>query len=87
MKTSKEPIRRVPEGPGVHLVVVCMGLHGFFLYDNEKLVIIKTKSILIFCFSKTFLGTTLGPIGRVPEGPGVHLVVVCMGLHELFLYQ
>ena len=46
--------------------------------DNEKLVIKKTKSILNFCFSKKFFGTSKGPIGRVPEGPGVSL---SSGLH------
>ena len=29
------------------------------------------------------MGTFVGLIRRVPEGPGVHLVVVCMGLHGL----
>ena len=46
--------------------------------DNEKLVIINTKSFLNFCFSKKFFGTSKGTISRVPEGPGVHSVVVCM---------
>ena len=66
------------------------GLHGFawvcmdFSFtDNEKEVIKKTKFVLNFSITKTFLGTSKGPIRRVPEGPGVHLVVVCMGLHGL----
>ena len=40
-----------------------------------------------FCFSKKFLGTFKGPIRRVLDGPGVHIVVVCMGLHVFFLYR
>ena len=65
-------------------VWVCM---DFPFTDNEKLVIKKTKSILNFCFGKTFLGTTLRPIRRVPDRFWVHLVVVCMGLHGFFLYR
>ena len=57
------------------------------LSNIEKQVIKKTKLSLRFCFIKNFLGTSKEPIRRVPEflnpeGPGVHLVVVCMGLHE-----
>mgnify|MGYP001482626236 CR=1 FL=1 len=55
----------------------------FSFTDNEKLVIKKTKSILNFCFSKKFFGTSKGPIRRVPERPGVHLEVVCMSLQCL----
>ena len=51
--------------------------------DNDKEVIKKTKFVLNFSITKTFLGTSKGPIRRVPEGPGVHLVLVCMGLHGL----
>ena len=40
--TSNGPIRRVPEGTGVHLVVVCMDSS---FTDNEMKVIKKTKSI------------------------------------------
>ena len=82
--TSNGPIRRVPEGPGVHLIVVCM---DFSFTDNDKEVIKKTKSILNFCFSRTFYGTSKEPIRRVPEGPGVHLVGVCMGRHGFLLYR
>ena len=58
----------------------------FSLINIEKQVIKKTK--LSFCFIKNFLGTpSKKPIRRVPEGPGVHLVVVCMGLHESAVFS
>ena len=43
----------------------------------------KTNFVLNFSITKTFAGTFVVPIRRVPEGPGDHLVVVCMGLHGL----
>ena len=51
--------------------------------DNDKEVIKKTNFVFNFSITKTFLGTFVGPFRRVSEGPGVHLVVVCMGLHGL----
>ena len=58
----------------------------FSLINIEKQVIKKTK--LSFCFIKNFLGTpSKKPIRRDPEGPGVHLVVVCMGLHESAVFR
>ena len=59
----------------------------FSFTDNDKEVIKKTNFVLNFSITKTFLGTFVGPTRRVPEGPGVHLVVVCMGLHGYFLYR
>ena len=58
----------------------------FSFTDDDNEVIKKTKSILNFCFSKKFFGTSKGTIRRVPEGPKVHSVVVCMGLHGFSLY-
>ena len=55
----------------------------FSLTDNEKEVIKKTNFVLNFSISKTFLGTFVGPIRRVPGSFWVHLIVVCMGLHGL----
>ena len=55
----------------------------FSFTDNDKEVIKKTKFVLNFSITKTFLGTFLGPIRRVPGSFWVLLVVVCMGLHGL----
>ena len=53
----------------------------FSFTDNDKEVTEKTKFVLNFSISKTFLGSFVGPIRRVPGGFWVHLIVVCMGLH------
>ena len=47
----------------------------------------EDKVILNFCFSKTFSGNPVGPIRRVPDPFGVHLVGVLMSPHELFSYR
>ena len=52
------------------------------LIDNQSLETHEDKVILNFCFSKTFSGNPVGPIRRVPDHFGVHLVGVLMCPHE-----
>ena len=53
-----------------------------FLTNNQVLETHEDKVILNFCFSKTLSGNPVGPIGRVPDPFGVHLVGVLMCPHE-----
>ena len=46
--------------------------------DNQALKTHEDKVILNFCFSKTFSGNPVGPIRRVLDPFGVHLVGVLM---------
>ena len=55
--------------------------------DNQVLETHEDKFILNFCFSKTLSGNPVGPIGRVPDPFGVHLVGVLMSPHGLFSYR
>ena len=57
------------------------------LIVNQAVEIHEDKVIFNFCVSKTFSGNPVGPIRRVPDPFGVHLVGVLMSPHELFSYR